>query len=196
MGEFETFHRWYDSRPKMSQAAKLLFSFPDEIKSILSEAVLEIGEREFGEKKWDPVARSLGREKIMGLHKSKNKRREYDENSELHAAMNAFYILSEDNRELLAEHVLKMVRFIQYYLESCQITKTAPQMEEVVEVTRQYIYSGEKKVQIFLVNLRQALLEQAKNGVKPGADTERDAIDVQEGVPQGDDSRLKVSRTD
>lgn len=192
MGESETFHRWYDSRPKMSQAAKLLFAFPDELKSILSEAILTIGDREFSEKKWERLARSLGREKIMGLHKSKNKRREYDENPGLHAAMNALYVLSEDNREILAEHIIKMVRFIQHYLESCQITQTAPELEEVAEVTRQYIYSGEKKVQTFLENLRYELLEQMKKDQEPELEDVEQAL--REGVAKEDGSGMKVSK--
>lgn len=194
MGEFETFHRWYDSRPKMSQASKLLFAFPDEIKSILSEAVLKIGEREFGEKKWERSARSLGREKIMGLHKSKNKRREYDENPDLHAAMNALYVLSEDNREIMAEHVLKMVRFIQHYLESCQITQTAPQMEEVAEVTRQYIFTGEKKVESFLLNLRKELLDGMET--MPEGNLSGDKLNIKDGIAQGSGSELKITRLD
>lgn len=197
MGESESFQRWYDSRPKMSQAARLMFAFPDEIQTIISEATLFIADREFRENERERSVRSLGREKVLGLHKSKNRRREYDDNPHLHQAMNYLYVLSEDNREFIAEHILKMVRYIQHYLETCQITEIAPRIEEVAEVTRMYVQSGEKEVEIFLKKLREEFLRKMIAGKSPNMGEPKDAIvKFLDDMATQDRTGMKISRLD
>lgn len=197
MGESESFQRWYDSRPKMSQAARLMFAFPDEIQTIISEATLFIADREFRENERERSVRSLGREKVLGLHKSKNRRREYDYNPHLHQAMNYLYVLSEDNREFIAEHILKMVRYIQHYLETCQIAETAPRIEDVAEVTRRYVQSGEKEVEIFLKKLREEFLRKMIAGKSPNMGESKDAIvKFLDDMATQDGTGMKISRLD
>ena len=57
----------------------------------------------------------------MGLHKSKNRRREYDDNGTMHKMMNYLYILGNDNQDYMAKKVLELVHYIQDYLNAVQI---------------------------------------------------------------------------
>src|SRR5690242_14856760 len=98
MTQQSTFKRWYDRQPKLSQAFKLIILLPDEVRSIISESLMLIANREFNANERENSFRTLGHDKILGLHKSKNKRREYDQNELLHKAMNYLYILSDDNQ--------------------------------------------------------------------------------------------------
>lgn len=194
MSNQDNFVRWYDSRPKMSQSARLLFALPDEIKSIISEALLVIADREFRHDEKVRHVRSLGREKVMGLHKSKNRRREYDENPHLHQAMNYLYILSEDNREFMAEHILKMMRYIQYHLETCQITQVVPQIEDLAAITNTYVNSGDEAVSAFLKNLRHEFYEKLLQGKEPHIP---DPLMIfMDNIAKQDGSGMKISKLD
>src|SRR5690606_18151945 len=106
-----SYKRWYDRQPRLSQAVRLMMLFPDEVKSIISDGIMLLANREFQVSEQMNSFRTLGSEKILGLYKSKNKRREYDQNELLHKAMNYLYILSEKNQDFMAEHILQLVKF-------------------------------------------------------------------------------------
>src|SRR5436853_556626 len=126
MSQPQTYKRWYDRQPKLSQAFKLIIILPDEVRSIISESMILLANREFDSNDPTQSFKTLGSEKVMGLHKSKSKRREYDQNELLHKAMNYLYILSDANQDFMAEHILKMVDYIQKYLGACREFKAEP----------------------------------------------------------------------
>jgi hypothetical protein len=194
MSEPNNFVRWYDSRPKISQAARLLFIFPDEIKSIISEAILLIADKEFRQEEKERQVRSLGREKILGLHQSKNRRREYDQNPHLHQAMNYLYILSEDNREFMAEHILKMVQYIQCHLETCQLAQRTPDLKEVAEIVHIYIKSGDESVKLFLKQLRHQFYDKLRDGKQ--STVPDPIVVVLDKISKQDDSGMKITKLD
>lgn len=191
----ETFNRWYDSRPKISKASRLLFIFPYEIQSIISEATLYLASRELKEDERMRSIRSLGSEKILGLHKSKNRRREYDENPLLHQAMNYLYVLSEEKREFMAEHILKMIQYIQHYLETCNLIGAEPQMTEVAMITKTYINSGEEAAELFLKKLRYEFLQKMRNGKPPSMDNDS-ITEFLNNIAQQDGASMKISKAD
>jgi hypothetical protein len=194
MNNPHNFVRWYDSRPQLSKAARLLFVLPDEIQSIISQAILIIADKEFRHEEKERRVRSLGREKVMGLHKSKCRRREYDRNQHLHQAMNYLYILSEESREFMARHILKMLQYIQYHLETCQITEMTPDLKEVAEITNIYVKSGDESVKLFLKNLRHEFYEKLLEGKKS---TVPDPIlIVLDKIAIQDSSGMKISNLD
>jgi hypothetical protein len=160
------FQRWYERQPRLSQSVKVLQMMPDAIKSILADAIMLIATREFGKEEPLNVIRSLGSEKIMGLHKSKNKRREYDQNELLHKAMNYLYILSEEKQDFMAEHALKMLHYIQDYLAACQEFQVDSSIEEVAALAKTYVEQGSVEVEIFLRKLRKEFYIQLQNSGK------------------------------
>jgi hypothetical protein len=96
----------------------------------------------------------MGTDKVLGLYKSKNRRREYDQNEVLHKAMNYMYILSEGNQDYMADHILKMVQFIQMYLSTCRTFKQDPTTEDITELTQKYVENGSAEAENFLNELR------------------------------------------
>lgn len=156
MIEKSNYKRWYDRQPKLAKAVQLISLMPNEIKTIVCEALMVIANRELDQSEQDNSFRTLGSEKIMGVHKAKNKRRDYDRNEMLHKTMTYLYILSDDGQDQIADHILNMVHYIQQYFQACQEFKVEPQLEQIGEITRHYIERGGKEVQIFLRNLREA----------------------------------------
>jgi len=155
MSQQPNFKRWYDRQPKLSRAFKLIIILPDEVRSIISESLMLLANREFDAAERENSFRTVGSEKVMALHKSKNRRREYDQNEQLHKAMNYLYVLSDDNQDFMAEHILKMVEFIQKYFATCHEFKAQPSLEDVATVTNTYVEKGTAEVENFLKQLRE-----------------------------------------
>lgn len=147
--------RWYDRQPKLAQAVRLMFLFPVEIKSLICEGLVLIANREFDVNETNNSFRTVGVEKVLGMHKSKNRRREYDQNEVLHKAMNYLYILSEENQDLMADHILELVNYIHEYLSACQAFKKEPTIEDVARITQTYVEKGSQEVARFLEELRR-----------------------------------------
>lgn len=187
----ETIHkRWYDRQPRLAQAVRFLSLFPDEIKSIISDGVVLIANREFQVAEQMKSFRTLGTEKVMGLHKSKNKRREYDQNETLHKAMNYLYILSDQNQDFMANHILELVKYIQQYLGTCRAFQQDPTAEDVTAITRAYVEKGSAEVEAFLNQVRQLFYERMLSA------KDEAPVDFLENIMQDEMLGMKVKRSD
>jgi len=169
MSNAEPYKRWHDRQPRLAQAVKLLILLPDEVKNIISEAMIELANREFEEGKKNGATRTLGGEKAMGLHKSKNRRREYDVNETLHKAMNYLYILSDEGQDFMAEHILTLVKYIHSYFAACKEFQLDPSPEHIAGITTTYVSRGSQEAEKFLKQLREEFYIKVfspKNGAK------------------------------
>ncbi|MGE0201448.1 MAG: hypothetical protein AB7P76_10825 [Candidatus Melainabacteria bacterium] len=151
--------RWYDRQPRLAEAVRILSHLPDEVTNVLSEGVVVIANRDFNIGNALHDVKSLGMEKIMGLHKSKNKKRLYDQNPTLHKAMNYLYILENDNQDVMADHILTLMTFIQEYLSTCKIFQADASQDDIAKITKIYVEQGGPEVRRFLDSLREKLHE-------------------------------------
>ncbi len=191
MSQNPIYKRWYDRQPRLAQAVRLMSLLPDEIRSIISEGVMLLANREFEIKEEAQSFRSMGSEKIMGLHKSKHKRREYDTNEQLHKAMNYLYILSDENQDFMADHILRMMQYIQSYLSTCQAFQAAPSLEDVAGITNRYVEKGSNEVEKFINQLRQEFYEKML-----ATQNEDPPLDFLEQITENTASGVKITRSD
>lgn len=97
--------RWYDSIPELAQAVRQMEKMPLAKQQWLASAIVslmplhQIPQRTDGLKK-------LGSEKLLGLMKSKGKRRWYDQDPLVHQAFNYLYLMSNDLRLEMAIKIL------------------------------------------------------------------------------------------
>lgn len=160
MSTADGYKRWYDRQPRLSQSVRVMMLLPDEIKSIVSNGMIHLANMEYQVSEKMHTFRTLGTDKVMGLHMSKNRRREYDQNDLMHKMMNYLYILSESNQDAMANHVLTLMSHIQDYLQSCKVFKAEADMETVAEITTTYVEKGSGDVRQFLEHIKQKLHEQ------------------------------------
>ncbi|MEB3287243.1 MAG: hypothetical protein VKJ04_07040 [Vampirovibrionales bacterium] len=114
------FTRWYDNIPELAQAVRLLERVPENVSSIICESVVNSheynGEDNTSE---DYGLKKLGAQKVLGLMKSKTKRRWYDQHPVIHRAFNTLYMMDDTLRyetairilvalEALKQHDLKL----------------------------------------------------------------------------------------
>ncbi|HEY9685483.1 MAG TPA: hypothetical protein V6C52_00760 [Coleofasciculaceae cyanobacterium] len=150
-----SYQRWYDKHQTVSKSVKLLETFPEEIQVIISEGIVRLAIRECQANELMDNLRSLGPEKVLGIFKSKNKRRSYDNNSTVHQAMNYLYIMTDENRLFIAGQVIEIVNFIYEYLKECKKFKMSAQLEDVSSITQAYIESGSDEARRLLAGIQQ-----------------------------------------
>lgn len=134
--------RWYDKHQKLYQAVTLLGTFPKTIQPIIGEGASLIAERRFHAHELMASFRSLGSEKVLGLYKSKNKRRPTDQIAQVHKAINYMYILPDENRFFMAGHVLELVHVVYGYFNVCKEFKAAPASGHIQRLSDTYVDHG------------------------------------------------------
>ena len=149
--------RWYDQHSTISKSIRLMETFPPEIQDILAEGIIRLAARECQAKEMMVNLRSLGPEKVLGIFKSKNKRRAYDKNLSIHQAMNYLFILSEENRLFIAHQVIDIVNFIYGYLQDCKSYQTVSSVDDIAQLTNVYIDAGAQEAQQLFEKIHERL---------------------------------------
>ncbi|MBX2859906.1 MAG: hypothetical protein KTR14_01635 [Vampirovibrio sp.] len=148
------YKRFYDEDPDLSRAVNLLIDFPEELQDIIAEGISEMADRHCQVQELMKDLRSLGPDKIMGIHKSKRKQRDSDKNPRVHKTLNYLFILPIEERKKLAREVLNLYQQVFEYMQLSKEYGYAPRMEDVENITQVYIYHGAGEVQEFLKKLK------------------------------------------
>lgn len=146
-------NRWYDNKPNIVKSVKLLETFPPEIQKIIAEGIIDLANSEYEASEILKSYKSLGSEKIMGLHKSQSKSRTLDQTPETFKAMSYMYVLSPENQNFMAQKIVEVSEFIFQYFKTCQVFSEKPSTEEVRTITETYIQKGSKETEQFLAAL-------------------------------------------
>jgi len=154
MSDSQQCQRLYDRSPELVQAVKVLTLMPDEVRSIVSEGILTLIQEEFKETMREKHYRSIGCYKILGLHKTQNRRRAYDQNPILRKAISRLYILSDSAQDTIGKHIVAILEFIQRYFEDCTELQQQLSLEDIAAITNRYIENGSEDVDQFLKSLR------------------------------------------
>ncbi len=131
--------RWHDRQRDLSTMVKLLQELPEELRHIVIDAI-----DGRVESKWETreLLKSLGTEKILAFHKSKNKKRSYDKDPRLHKTVNHFFLLPEAARNELARESLLFTREVIRYISNCQNNHRTPNSNELKEMIHIFITRG------------------------------------------------------
>lgn len=113
------FTRWYDRIPELSQAVRLLEVTPTRHREAICKMILEFAQNtahnpanpDYGLKK-------LGSQKVLGLMKSKSKRRWYDREPVVHQAFNTLYMMEDKQRYDTAIRILVALEAIKTALKN------------------------------------------------------------------------------
>ena len=101
------FTRWYDSLPELSQAVRLLERANPDHRDIICKFVVDMYEEHCTPNPHEDYGlKKLGAQKVIGLMKSKSKRRWYDQEPQVHKAFNALYVMDESMRYEAAIRIL------------------------------------------------------------------------------------------
>lgn len=150
--------RFYDIEPSLGKAVGLLMVFPNEMQSLIAQGVSRIAEQEFKAKNLMQDLKSLGSDIVMSLHKSKQRKRGYDRNREVHETLNYLMILSPKQRYLISLKILGLLGTLQQYLKLCRLFSVSPPKAMVATLVETYVKNGEQEAQVYLKAIETELL--------------------------------------
>jgi hypothetical protein len=99
--------------------------------------------------------KSMGRDQVLHLYKSKNKRRACDQVSEFHVALNHLRVLEVDERQNVSQRILALAKFAQDYLDKCKFTALLPSKQKLEEVRDTYLQLETEKAAFYLESLQR-----------------------------------------
>jgi len=146
--------RWYDQNKTLSTSIQMLESFPMEIQGLIADSMIVVAERECKADKLMDELKSLGAEVVLGLYKSKNKRRGYDDNPSMHKAMNYLYILPDTNRTFMGEQIRDVIQHVYTYFQACKSANIEPNLQDVATITKTYGQAGAVETQAVVQKLQ------------------------------------------
>ena len=99
--------RWYDRDPRMSQILCILRDLPDDSKSEFARVLMQlINILRKNKKSDDDSPLSIGKAKVLGLYKASNKRRWYDQTSDLMNSLNLLSALDDTDFNEIVDGLL------------------------------------------------------------------------------------------
>lgn len=104
--------RWYDQTPEMSQAVRLMERISTTKQQWIAHTIVSLMPLYQVTRRTDGL-KKLGTEKVIGLLKSKVKRRWYDHDPLVHQAFNHLYLMDEDARHEMAVKVLITIKALE-----------------------------------------------------------------------------------
>lgn len=156
MSESTKQQRWHDNRGELSLAVELLESIPPAILPHIAAGLTQKTDREFDATAILNGLKSLGKDRIMGLHQSHKKRRGYDQSPELHRIVNTFMVLPEDEQESVAAQFVDFTSMMVDYMATCDAVGTAPQEEDLHRMRQYYVEEGTQAVQSYLSKVHES----------------------------------------
>lgn len=130
--------RWHDGRGELSQIIDLLVTLPLPFLVAMTQAI-----RARADACWETreLLKSLGTEKILALHKSKRKRRRYDQNPDLHQTVNLFLALPPASQDTLAGESLQLLQVSAQFIAGCHHWQLDA-AQEVPKLTAAFVSGG------------------------------------------------------
>lgn len=156
MSESTKQQRWHDNRGELSLAVELLESIPPALLPYIAAGLTQKTDREFDATAILNGLKSLGKDRIMGLHQSHKKRRGYDQSPELHRIVNTFMVLPEEEQESVAAQFVDFTSMMVDYMATCDAVGTAPQEADLHKMRQYYVEEGTQAVQSYLSKVHEA----------------------------------------
>ncbi|MBX2861129.1 MAG: hypothetical protein KTR14_07835 [Vampirovibrio sp.] len=151
--------RFYDQEPTLSRAVNVMLMFPKEIQQIIVEGMIDLADQEYRASEILNNVRTLGRDKVLALYKSKQKKRDFDNDPMTHKLMNYMMILSDENRILMSNHILELVESVQEYLVTCKNYHENPDAEQIQGLTNTYVADGKEAANQVMSGIKKAFME-------------------------------------
>jgi hypothetical protein len=152
--------RWYDNQPELSRSLHLSKVVPIDMLQIVGNGLVSLAEQVGLSHDW-MNRRSLGPEKVLGVHKSKNRRRHYDRVASLHKGMSYHFLMPQEKQWLMGRHLRHMLDTVHDYCETCFRYRERPSAEHVKALTQTYMEHGPEEVQRYLWSLKVLLHRKA-----------------------------------
>jgi hypothetical protein len=133
------YQRWYKRNPQLECSVRLLMLFTSPYNEVLFKAFKIMREVDIQIRIKQAGSQSLGEDKVLGLFKSKKKRRDYDQDPLTHRIMNEYWLLSEEHQNKMAILILQSVHLVFLYIKQFTAVQENPSLEDIARLSRQML---------------------------------------------------------
>lgn len=138
----ETYQRWYDKSPVLNQSVSTLTRFPQGIQSLIASEMNTMAEERYDIKY---NLKSLGKDKVLALHKAQNKRREYDSDPDVFKTFSYWYVLPEQERYHFASQIMGTSSAVYRFLKVSSEYRHSFEEQDLQFIIHSWIWEGEEK---------------------------------------------------
>lgn len=141
------YNRWHDQDFKLSELVSAIEDMEAESKFLFSLLLAMLCKdllRRLGQAE---VAANLDWKTIQSLIKSKQSRRWYDQDPDLHRAFNLLYSLSAEQQQAVASMLYMPSRLTRYYEEHCQVHQKEVDIDYICHMVEVCFRDGPEKAQ-------------------------------------------------
>ena len=153
-------HRWHDKKPELAKAIHFLSSLPEDLQTIIGDCIIQVAEKEYKVSDLLNSFKSMGNDKIMGLHQAQKKRRNYDNNPAMNKAINYIYILPASEQYKIAKQVLELMDCVVAYFEIHREFGFPANNDSLKLLTTAFLTGGLKQARQSNQNLKLVFQEQ------------------------------------
>ncbi|MBX2860775.1 MAG: hypothetical protein KTR14_06045 [Vampirovibrio sp.] len=150
--------RWYDQQFELGRFITSFSKFPTTMQLILAEGIIYKTETDYGLHDMQSALRSLGKDKVMALHKSKSKLRGLDQQPTVHTALNHLFILPPEYQSVVGKELNNLVGVVTVYLTVCRNTGITPEQAFLSQLTNTHVARGPEAANMLLEELREETL--------------------------------------
>ncbi len=111
------FTRWYDRLPSLSQAVRMMEQIQPYQQQMIASIIVGSMQMHQVSQRNEHGVKKLGTEKVIGLMKSKVKRRWYDRDPMVHQAFNHLYLMPDPMRHETAIKIMVCIKAMEAYQE-------------------------------------------------------------------------------
>lgn len=146
--------RWYDTDPSTSHFVKTIQVFPEPVQAVICKALINLADLKFkaGERLLN--YKSMGKNKLLSMYASKNRRRAYDQSPMTHRIMHYGQFLAPSEKDYLIEKANGVVSMTTDYLGHCKTFQEPPTLQVIGELADEYLDKGESAAQDYLKQIQ------------------------------------------
>lgn len=175
--------RWYDYRPILFHALDLMTSVPTDVCDVVANEINGFAEQEY---EADAIThadgpKSLGKDKVLALYKSKNRQRQLDQSDALHILLNYLFILPEKQQYALATQILGVSAVVYDYVSACRVFDCSPDTADIRRLSDLYFDTGMDSAKGALEVIK-AELRIGSTGLAPKVDEWLHEVDAADGA--------------
>lgn len=149
--------RFYDREKNVRATVNQTRLLPPEIQEIIAGGISSVAIRDYQADQRMGQLKSLGAEQMLSLHKSKHKRRDYDQVIEFHTAMNYIHILEDNEQKNIALTISGLIHFAHAYLEKCRFIALLPDRHKLAAIRDNYLSMETQQAKDYLQAVQDEL---------------------------------------
>ena len=139
--------RWYDIDEHLRETVETMERMTNDSQYLFGYLLCFLGEEVVKAQGKKEALKELDWDKLMGLVKSKRKRRWYDQDPVMHKAFNILYALNDQDKILVGDELYLPVRLVRRYERRCEDSSQRCDIDTICDIVETFFTEGAEAVE-------------------------------------------------